>query len=387
MADNSTTKAKNEAFLKQMEQQHLNKPCNRVIDLRGKVAGECQAYSFGGKTHYLDDRGYLLAKQLLDRFNGQYTFGVYETLLTALKSLASSPQETTNIPATPILSRDKTNVQTIPFDYQLQRKEPRINFSTPVEIHIADVLYHAATIDITSSAIRIALKRAFTLDQGDMVSISFPELSTKTTPNLLQKIAYKVIKITHDELRTYVILVRNRKDNAQVTTWFDQWSLKHNSPEHLDLENELFNLACHFYLRLYCQTLSTPLFWLGSSDDPELIKASHMTAMAMDALQILQDDSGNLDLTILPFKQALAEQADYLVLLTKQDNKTLVTLLNVMMLVLSHHYYSGIRNKNLLNYCYCTRLKFKHPQKNSNKKFRPLLNLTAQMMLRHLNSV
>lgn len=50
MAENSTSK--NQQFLQQFEQQRLNKPCNRIIDLRGKVAGECQAYTFGGKTHY-----------------------------------------------------------------------------------------------------------------------------------------------------------------------------------------------------------------------------------------------------------------------------------------------------------------------------------------------
>lgn len=315
MADNS--KAKNEAFLKQMEHQRLNKLCNRVIDLRGKVAGECQAYSFGGKTHYLDDRGYLLAKQLLDRFNGRYTFGVYEALLTALKSLSSTSKETTNVPITPILARDKSKVQVIPFDYQLQRKELRINFSTPVELHIADVQYHAATIDITTSAIRIALKRAFTLEQGDNVAISLPEL-TKQQAGLLNKIPYKVIKITHDELRTYIILARNRKDNPAVTDWFDQWTMKHNSPEHLDLESVLFNIASHYYLRLYCQKFTNTLFWLGKEQDPDLIKACHMTAMAVDSLAILRDENGKIDLDVLPVKQVLVEQTDHLLLLARQ---------------------------------------------------------------------
>jgi hypothetical protein len=66
MADNSTSK--NKQFLQQLERQRLNKICNRAIDLRGRVAGECQAYTFGDKKHYLDDRAYLLAKQLLVRF-------------------------------------------------------------------------------------------------------------------------------------------------------------------------------------------------------------------------------------------------------------------------------------------------------------------------------
>jgi len=321
MADTSTKKAQSEAFLKKMERLRLNKLCNRSIDLRGKVAGECQTYSFGDKTHYLDDRGYLLAKQLLDRFNGRYTFGVYETVLKAIKSLTPEPTEATNIQPKLILSRDKLNVQAIPFDYQLQRKEPRINFSTPVDLHLADVQYHAATIDITPSSIRIALKRASTLEQDDIVSVSFPEFPVGKQTGLLDKVPYKIIKISHDELRSYIILARDRKDNAQVTDWFNDWTSKHNSPEHLDLESELFNLACHYYLRLYCQKLNNALFWLGDNDDAELIKASHMTSMAADSLHILRSSDGNLELDILPIRQLVNEDVDIILMLSQQANK------------------------------------------------------------------
>jgi PilZ domain len=321
MAETSNKKTQNESFLKKMERQRLNRLCNRTIDLRGKVAGECQAYSFGGKTHYLDDRGYLLAKQLLDRFNGRYTFGVYETLLTAIKSLTSAAAKAEDIPTNTILSRHKSQVQSIPFDYQLQRKEPRINFSTPVELHIADVLYHAATIDITTSAIRLTLKLASTLEQGDEVAVSFPELPVGSQPNLLVKVPYKIIKISHDERHTHLILNRDRKDNQQVTDWFNDWTTKHNSIENLDLESELFNLACHYYLRLYCQKLTNALFWLGDNEDPELIKVSHMTPMAADSLSVLRNSDDNLELDILPIRQVLNEDTDFVLMLSRQANK------------------------------------------------------------------
>ncbi|OUR70799.1 hypothetical protein A9Q78_11930 [Methylophaga sp. 41_12_T18] len=314
MVDNSTSKApKNQAFLKQMDQQRLNKLCNRVIDLRGKVAGECQAYSFGGKTHYLDDRGYLIAKQLLDRFNGSYTVGVYEALLKALKKLSATTQVTNKTATKAILTSDKEHVQLIAFDSQLQRKEPRISFSTPVDIHIADVLYHAATIDITTSSIRLSLKRAYTLEQGDMVAVSLPELSAT-----LSKVAYKIIKITHDDLHSYLILARNRQDDHKVTNWFDRWSQQHNTPEHLDLDNELFNLASVFYLRLYCQAFTSSFFWLNSNDSTNTLQTCHMTAMANESLQVLRQDDGAFDLSLLPLHQVLKQQSAQLVLITQQ---------------------------------------------------------------------
>ena len=231
MAEKTTSK--NHQFLQQFERQRLNKPCNRIIDLRGKVAGECQAYTFGGKTHYLDDRAYLLAKQLLDHFNGRYTMGVYEAILKALKSLSGE-----NISYHTSSDNNELEVQILPFNHKLHRKEPRIIYTTPIEIRIADVLYHAATIDITTSAISISLKRTFTLEKGDAVSVTFPELSTAERATLLSKIPYTIIKIDHDELRTQLILARNRDDDNELSEWFDRWSQHHSSGEHLDIDNE-----------------------------------------------------------------------------------------------------------------------------------------------------
>ena len=63
MAETVAHKTKNKAFLQEIERQRLNKPSSLAIDLRNKVAGECQPYLFGGITHHLDDRGYLLVKR------------------------------------------------------------------------------------------------------------------------------------------------------------------------------------------------------------------------------------------------------------------------------------------------------------------------------------
>lgn len=316
MAEKNTSK--NQQFLQQFERQRLNKPCNRIIDLRGKVAGECQAYTFGGKTHYLDDRAYLLAKQLLDRFNNRYTFGVYESLLKALKSLpTTSPSSSNDKDNKTLLSRDKNHVQLLPFDQQLQRKEPRIIFASPVEIRIADVLYHGTTMDITTSSISVSLKRTYTLDQDDEISVSFIELASE--PLLLSKVPYKILRINHDERRTQLILIRKRQDNNAVSQCLDTWSQLHNSAEYLDLNNELFNLATHYYLRLYCCSLTSSLFWLSNNDDVDSIKAFHQSDIAQEALQSLCQQNQNVDFSFLPFEQIMTERCDFLLLISTQE--------------------------------------------------------------------
>lgn len=322
MADTSESKYRNESFLRQHEHQRLNKPCNRIIDLRGKVAGECQAYTFGGLTHYLDDRAYLLAKQLLDRFNGRYTVGVNEALFKALKILTTESTVTnTKQEAKPILIRDQADVQFISFDQLLLRKEPRIQYATAIDLHMADVLYHATTIDITSSAIRITLKRAFTLEEGDKVSVSFPEFITDSQPKLLSRIHYTLLKVEHDQRRTYAILVRGHDDNKHVTAWFDHWTQTHNTLEHLDVDNELFNLASHYYLRFYSTNLNSPLFWLNDNQEHDSIKAFNLTPVAETTLNSLRMADNNIDFSLLPIQQKPEQQHDYLVIIYQQDGK------------------------------------------------------------------
>lgn len=326
MAKDNETSARNEVFLRQLEIQRLNKACNRIIDLRGKVAGECQAYTFGDRIHYLDDRAYLLAKQLLDHFNGRYTMGVYDALLKALKRLDQQQKDVTFDTKKEILHQDPVQPQYIPFDQILQRKERRIVYASPIDINIADVLYHGSTIDITSSAIRITLRRAHTIEQGDYVSVTFSGLNDLhglnqvTSTNLLSKVSYKVVQIDHDEKYTYAILIRNRDDNIDITNWFDDWTQKQNNPAHADLDDSIFNLASRYYLRLFTRSLNIPLLWLSHSDDPEPIKAFHLTLNDGELIEFLTNGRHEADLSLLPINKVMESGEAYLVVVYKINN-------------------------------------------------------------------
>jgi len=321
MVETSDSTSKNKQFLQQFEQQRLNRICNRAIDLRGKVAGECQAYTFGGKTHYLDDRGFLLAKQLLDHFHGKYTIGVYEAVLKALKTLKqqSESQSTDYHSEKEILLQDPQQAQLISFDQLLQRKEARIVFVTAVSVTMDEMLYHGSTIDITTSAIRITLQRTHTLEQGDTVNINFLDFNAPS--DSLAKVPYKIIKIDHDTNRTFVILARHRDDNIAVTNWLDNWSQKHSTPKYLDLDYELFNLASRYYLRMYSQTLKTPLLWLSNSNSSGPIQAFQLMPNGEKTLSSLFDNNNNVDLSLLPLHKLIETTQDHLVVIYRLDGR------------------------------------------------------------------
>ena len=112
----------------------MSKPSSLAIDLRNKVIGECQTYQFDGVTHYLDDHGYLLAKRLMERFDGRYTIGVYELVLKAIKTLA---QRDSTLPpiktAQSVLNREDGHIQLLHLDKLFQREALRIFYTTQLE--------------------------------------------------------------------------------------------------------------------------------------------------------------------------------------------------------------------------------------------------------------
>ena len=320
MAESVDPKIKNRAFLDYLERQRLNKPSSLTIDLRNKVAGECQPYLFGGVTHYLDDRGYLLAKRLLERFDGRYTIGVYELLFKALKTLAKAPSLPPVQTTQAILSRDNKQVQLLAMGKPLQRNELRVLYTTTIDIHYDDILYHATTIDISYLAVRAVMKRAFTLQKGETVLISFSELTPEADPLLLIKVPHEIIKIEHDDFRTHLILNRIETESSNLTQWWKGWAQTHQSLAHVDIEHELHNIAHDFYLRLYLQNTKKPLIWLSQLEQDAPIKIVNLNPYSHRVTAPLCNKQGELDLSLIPLRQLVENPlSSYLVFITNQD--------------------------------------------------------------------
>lgn len=168
-----SSKNQNQLFLAQLERQRLQKPCQRIIDLRGKVSGECQPYEFGDLTHYLDDRNYLILKQLVERMNGSYTVGVYEALLQTVRQFQQQSQQAPNT------ATDDNSLLLLRLDQPVRRQAQRVLLTLPVTIETAQLSYHAMTLDISADAIRVSMKQASTLEKNDTVQVS---LSTSQMP-------------------------------------------------------------------------------------------------------------------------------------------------------------------------------------------------------------
>jgi len=276
------SRQQNQAFLQQLERQRLQKPCLRNIDLRGKVAGECQAYQIGARTHYLDDRSYLLLKTLLERSNNQFTVAVYEAWQKALQLLMQQDAAPVNIEQKPILYRDSQHYQWLDFDSRIERHEPRFNITTPAVIDADELRYHASTTNISASAMRLNMRRVQHLQTAQNIFISLPTLQLDAPADLLTEMPFRVIALEHTAQHSVAIVQRQREDDLALSQWFDNWLAERQQLSHTDLDSELFNLAHEYYLRLFCQHFSSPLFWCSAALDNVLFV--HSSAAADTAL-------------------------------------------------------------------------------------------------------
>lgn len=310
MAELPSRKQQNQAFLQELEKQRLNKPCLRIIDLRGKVAGECQAYEFGERVHYLDDRAYLLVKQLMSRFDGRYTVGVYEALFKALKQL-SAPAHTSD--------EHHTGPIFLQLDQVLQRSEIRTVISTAVKIRLDDMLYHGHSVDLSPHAIRVSCKRTFSLEPGDEVSVEFTELAEQSGLNGLRHVHFHILKVDHDDSHTTLVLHREPSHQDEVTLWLSQWLEHYASARQHDIDNELFNLQAEFYQRLWLARLTTPLLWLGAAADSPNILKLHLTTAAHHVL-VASKLSESDWLAKLPLAASMNQQTDILCACDKQHS-------------------------------------------------------------------
>lgn len=290
------SRQQNRAFLQQLERQRRQKPCLRTIDLRGKVSGECQSYQIGTLTHYLDDRSYVLLKQLLERAGGQYTVGVYEALLEALKRFKASTESESESESEATIPQptDAHMPELIRLDQAIRRREIRIQLVTPLQLKSGDVLYNASSVNMTSTAVRITMKRTFNLEQDQIVAVSFKELQAYAPADLLIDLPYKLVRLQHTEKYSFAVMMYCGDDDPALMNWWHNWLEQQNAG--IDSSNELFNLTQQFYLRLFCRSLASPLLWISAKPQTTTVKVLHLLPAAEHTLGMISKTSGTINL-------------------------------------------------------------------------------------------
>ncbi|WP_108649483.1 PilZ domain-containing protein [Dongshaea marina] len=205
-------------FLLKMELSRLSTPCRRFIDLRDKVNGECFPYEFQGICHFMDDLGISIFESQLKRFGGNYTIGVYETVLDLefREDLIEQHQDAESSPA----SSSSTSiyryfdVKNIPFSSYHGRKEERIHYTSSLMLRFAnDERLYAKSSDLSAGGLRIQVPHVPDYDPQEEIEVFFTGLEREQGLPLLHRgILFKILGSDSKGDRHWLRLIRTDDD-------------------------------------------------------------------------------------------------------------------------------------------------------------------------------
>jgi hypothetical protein len=205
---------KQDRFLLKMELKRLAKPCIRRIDLRDTLKTECQLYEYEGLSHYLDDTAIQLFERQVRSF-GEYTVGVYETIIDSSKETRRISNDSNRA-----FSERSEQSLTHPYHTHLlrfgrsfQRLEERMNYSVSVEIIDEAVQpISANTLDISVHGLRIKVSNKFSFEQDQWLMIRLKGLEEEFSMDKDQNVLYRVIWIQSMQDDQRIGLLRDKEE-------------------------------------------------------------------------------------------------------------------------------------------------------------------------------
>ncbi|CEO40216.1 PilZ domain-containing protein [Photobacterium kishitanii] len=253
-----------------MEINRLMAPCNKTIDLRGRVKGQCRQYTFNGHSHWLDDVAINIYHHRNAVFGGQYCYGLYEELINTHNNFRIIHQQQ----KTPSVDTATTDTQSslfqarlIRFGYYLSREESRLSIATPMALTLANnqqVL--ATTVDISLSGAKCKVPAAFDYQLGQTIAASFPQLAQQYQDARLNlSHHYRILGIDdiqdNDSIKWLRLLALTENTALQAIIKHDQ----HQSLSRNNHDDKIIQLRTQGFEHCYLKhTTTMPLFFAGT---------------------------------------------------------------------------------------------------------------------------
>ncbi|MDW6093694.1 PilZ domain-containing protein [Vibrio rhizosphaerae] len=184
-------------LLVKMELNRVMEPCTKIVDLRGRVQGECREYLLDGLRHWLDDVAFNDYYKYVKKFSG-YTEGVWEALYNTRNNFRVMKERNTDSQPSLTDSDSPFEVETIQLGYDLKRRENRMKLASQVDITLSNRQQVAAvTLDFSPSGAKIKVPAAFDYKLGESIQLHFMELEQKHPhlTGLQSPIEYRILGI------------------------------------------------------------------------------------------------------------------------------------------------------------------------------------------------
>lgn len=313
----SVPKAKQ--FLIKMELKRLGQPCNRLLDLRGHVAGEPTAFEYKGQIHFLDEVAKQIFNDQIEKF-GQYTIGCYEAVLNAennhrimhkkeqeARLVEKAKQEKT--PRTTSVTEPEQEKQEpekpkvvyganlVHFTQYGIRAEERMNFSIAIEMQfsVGDTL-KAVSSDLSVGGIKVKVPAARNIVKGQKIAIYLTGLEQEFELGLKDGIQYEVVGI--DEINIASNYIRMKRTFTEDIAAFDDFLgnfINGNKRRYkVNLDNTLEAVAVKGYEQYYLPRVTTLPIYIRQINDRLLPTMALATENNRATLGYFSDESKNL---------------------------------------------------------------------------------------------
>ncbi|TKB49260.1 PilZ domain-containing protein [Ferrimonas sediminicola] len=189
LLDQATTHLSNsDRFLIRMELRRLNQECQRRIDLSG--TGEIREYTITGLTHRLTEEARQFLEQQLELYEGRYTVGAYESLMSYLKGEPEQAEEEPEGAPAPF------RMELLPMGHYIRRRETRHTFSSAITLWQPDgAPVSGRTQDLSIRGARIKTDRKWQLNPDLPIFVSYTELASEfVAPELKHGVSYKLVE-------------------------------------------------------------------------------------------------------------------------------------------------------------------------------------------------
>ncbi|WP_299018801.1 PilZ domain-containing protein [uncultured Photobacterium sp.] len=254
-----------------MELNRIMAPCHQVVDLRGRVNGDCRPYELNGLEHWLDDVAINTYHKHIKVFGGKFRVGLYETLMNTRNNFrVLHQQQKVDLHKDEGPQRDtQFDASLIRFGHYLTREENRLQITTQVELALPlKQSVHGVTSDLSYSGAKFKVPSAFKYNLGQSITAKFPLMAEAFhDPRLSTGIEYRILDIDDNKDNDSFKWLRLKLsgDNSAIKNAIDS-SLKisHNRTRK-NHEDRVIQARTKGYEHCFLKhTSSMPMFFAGN---------------------------------------------------------------------------------------------------------------------------
>jgi len=212
--------SKSSLFQLKMEVIRLRKLSNNLIDLRRKF-GKCTPIPYKDRVHHIPFHAVATFNSLVEKYNGDYTIGVYEAFMKLVHSEQIS-QATYAEGSSHINNFSAYNVQHLNFGNYRTRGEDRLFLVSELVISTPSFELKGVSSDISVSGLRASVSDGTALFVGQEINIRLTGIRANYISNVLDGyIQYKIVGLENKhyqktgEDRTWVRAIRHNTTTSE----------------------------------------------------------------------------------------------------------------------------------------------------------------------------